>query len=277
MEDAQNNNQLEQGVVGEMQAETALIQPVATNTDLQQESAVSGYEEAIAVKQLSEATAEPQLSADAFDLEEQVALIEALLFANGDPLSIDRLSEITRLSDDQIKAAISTLKVRLEKLVGGTELVEIAGSLQIRTKVVFAPFIRELKSGKPRRLSAAALETLAVVAYRQPVVRSDIEKIRGVDVSPTLKTLLEKRFIRIVGHQESVGQPALYGTTDDFLKVFGLSSLAQLPTLRDLKEIEAEPGEPETNERDSSINESKLEIQQQPQTSQQTSQQAAQQ
>ena len=92
-------------------------------------------------------------------------------------------------------------------------------------------------------MSGPALETLAVIAYRQPIVRSDMEKIRGVDVTPTLKTLLDRRLIRIVGHQETVGQPALYGTTDDFLKVFGLSSLSQLPTLRDLKELDSDPGE----------------------------------
>jgi segregation and condensation protein B len=94
-------------------------------------------------------------------------------------------------------------------------------------------------------LSAAALETLAIVAYRQPIVRSDVEKIRGVDCTPTIKTLLERGLIKILGHQASVGQPALYGTTEEFLKLFGLNSLSELPTLRDLQELERDPGESE--------------------------------
>lgn len=180
---------------------------------------------------------------DTLDPDERVALLEALLFANGDPLPLESLAAISKLADLEVREALAGLKTRYEQTNSGVELVEVAGRYQIRTKVFLAPFVRELKAGKPRRLSAAALETLAVIAYRQPVVRSDVEKIRGVDVTPTLKTLLERKLVRIVGHQESVGQPALYGTTDDFLKVFGLSSLSQLPTLRDLKELERDPGE----------------------------------
>jgi segregation and condensation protein B len=96
---------------------------------------------------------------------------------------------------------------------------------------------------RPRRLSQAALETLSVIAYQQPVVKSEIDKIRGVDVAPTIKTLLERNLVKIIGYQASVGQPALYGTTEDFLKVFGLSSLAALPAMRDLKALAKEPGE----------------------------------
>ena len=96
---------------------------------------------------------------------------------------------------------------------------------------------------KPRKLSQAALETLAVVAYQQPVVKSEIDKIRGVDVAPTIKTLLERKLIKILGYQASVGQPALYGTTEDFLSIFGLNALSELPSLRDLKALVKEPGE----------------------------------
>ncbi len=95
------------------------------------------------------------------------------------------------------------------------------------------------------------METLAIVAYRQPIVRSDVEKIRGVDATPTLKTLIDRGFIKIVGHQETIGQPALYGTTQQFLEVFGLSSLAELPTLRDLQQLEVHADvdeEPEVSE-----------------------------
>jgi segregation and condensation protein B len=127
----------------------------------------------------------------------------------------------------------------------GFELLKVADKYQFRTRAIFAPYIRELKAERPRRLSAAALETLAVVAYRQPVVKSDIERIRGVDVTPTLKTLLERALVKIVGHQPTAGQPALYGTTEEFLRLFSLNSLAQLPSLRDLREFERDPGESE--------------------------------
>lgn len=176
---------------------------------------------------------------------ENVALIEALIFTYGEPLALTTLAEISRLSELEVREAVGQIRTALTERGSALELVEVGGRFQFRTRPEFSPYVRELKAGRPRRLSAPALETLAVVAYRQPIVRSDIEKIRGVDVTPTLKTLLERKLIRIVGHMETVGQPALYGTTDDFLKVFGLSSLSQLPTLRDLKELDAVPGESE--------------------------------
>ena len=171
-------------------------------------------------------------------------LIVALLLAHGEPLTLTRLTEISKHDEEKVAAALETLKTHFStdyKL--GFSLECIAGAYQLRTQSKFAPFIRQLKATRPRRLSAAALETLAIVAYRQPIVKSDIEGLRGVDSSPTLKTLLERKLIRIVGHQPTVGQPALYGTTDEFLRVFGLETLGALPTLREVKEIEAEPGE----------------------------------
>ncbi len=173
--------------------------------------------------------------------EERVALIEALIFANGEPLALASIAEITGIPEIEVREAVGQIRTQLVERNSALELLEVGGRFQFRTRLEYSRFVRELKSGRPRRLSAPALETLAVVAYRQPIVRSDIEKIRGVDVTPTLKTLLERKLVRIVGHQETVGQPALYGTTDDFLKVFGLSSLSQLPTLRDLKEIDSAP------------------------------------
>jgi len=171
------------------------------------------------------------------------AIVEALLFANGEELSVNRLCETSHLKPAAVEQALSALQLRYAAPEFGVELVQIAGKFQFRTKGEFATIVRELKASRPRRLSAAALETVAIVAYRQPIVKSDIEQIRGVDVTPTLKTLLERNLVRIVGHQPSVGSPALYGTTEEFLALFGLNSLAQLPTLRDLKEFEQEPGE----------------------------------
>lgn len=177
------------------------------------------------------------------DAEDLPKLFEALLFVSGHPITLDKLCEIAKAEEEDAKKALESLKKSLEDRGASIELVEINGGFQLRTKDFFAPFIQELKRTRPRRLSPAALETLAVVAYRQPVVKSDIEGIRGVDVTPTLKTLLDRRFIRIIGYQATVGQPALYGTTDQFLEVFGLRSLADLPALKDLREINEDPGE----------------------------------
>jgi segregation and condensation protein B len=104
---------------------------------------------------------------------------------------------------------------------------------------------------RPRKLSQAALETLAVVAYQQPVVKSEIDKIRGVDVAPTIKTLLERKLVKIIGYQASVGQPALYGTTEEFLQVFGLPALSALPSIQDLKALVREPGEAQVEQDES--------------------------
>ncbi len=177
------------------------------------------------------------------DPEMVEAIAEALVFASGEPLSISQIVSAGTLKEEEVGAALARIKERYSGANSGFELVQVAEGYQFRTKAVFAPYLRELKADKPRRLSAAALETLSIIAYRQPVVRSDIEKIRGVDVSPTLKTLLERSLVKIVGHQQSVGQPALYGTTEEFLKLFGMNSLAELPTLRDVAEYEKEPGE----------------------------------
>ena len=169
------------------------------------------------------------------------ALIECLLFVNGNPLSLERLIQVTGFEEQEVQAALLALREDLRHRKSGVELLEVSGGFQLRTRNHFAPYIRNLKLDRPRRLSPAALETLAVVAYRQPIVKSDIEAIRGVDATPTLKTLMDRRLIRIVGHQNTVGLPALYGSTDAFLELFGLKSLAELPTLRDLKELQSAP------------------------------------
>lgn len=172
-----------------------------------------------------------------------VALLEALLITNGESLDFETINFVTGLSEDQINQAVAELQNRYADVNCGVELRRVAGKLQIRTKSDLAAYIQKLKSGRPRRLSPAALETLAIIAYRQPVVKSDIDKIRGVDVAPTVKTLLDRNLVKIIGHQASVGQPALYATTDEFLKVFGINSLEDLPSLKELDEIEGHPGE----------------------------------
>lgn len=166
--------------------------------------------------------------------------VEALVFANGDPISMEDLkqaleSRFSGISENDITDSISELKeCFLSNEQTALSLIEVAGKYQFRTKPEYAQFISSLKADKPRRLSPAALETLAIIAYRQPVLKSDIEKIRGVDVSPTLKTLLERELVHIAGYQTTAGQPALYATSEEFLKVFGISSLKDLPNLNEL-------------------------------------------
>ena len=175
--------------------------------------------------------------------EQKVGLLEALLLASGDPLPIDRVEELLGCSKADVLSLAETLKQAYAEDKRGLELVTVSSKLQLRTKALYAEYVRNLIAVKPRKLSQAALETLAVIAYQQPVVKSEIDKIRGVDVAPTLKTLLERSLIKILGYQATVGQPALYGTTEDFLSIFGLTSLAELPSLRDLKALIKEPGE----------------------------------
>ncbi len=175
--------------------------------------------------------------------EEVVPVLEALLIAHGEPLSLKQLGAVLETSDDLIKEALDLLQARYQEDFSGVELALIAEQYQIRTKNLYSAYIQKLKASKPKKLSPAALETLAIIAYRQPVVKSEVEKIRGVDVSPTLKTLLDRKLIKIAGQQATPGQPSLYATTDEFLKVFGLSSLADLPNLREVEEIENSVGE----------------------------------
>lgn len=170
-------------------------------------------------------------------------LVECLLLACGDPIPKDRLAEIARCSKEELVDSIARLRERYQGDESGFALAEVAGKLQLRTKPIFAPYIRDVVEVKAKRLSAAALETLSVIAYNQPIVKSEIEKIRGVDVSPTLKTLLDRSLVTISGYQMTAGQPAIYSTTEEFLRIFALDSLSDLPPLGDLIAIAREPGE----------------------------------
>jgi segregation and condensation protein B len=181
---------------------------------------------------------------------EKGALLEALLLANGEPLSLGRIQEVMGAAKAEVLQWADRLQAELQNGSRGIELVVVAEKLQLRTKAEYADYVRQLMAVRPKKLSQAALETLAVVAYQQPVVKSEIDKIRGVDVSPTLKTLLERKLVKILGYQASVGQPALYGTTEEFLQIFGLASLSALPSIQDLKALIKEPGEAEHSTED---------------------------
>lgn len=196
--------------------------------------------EGIAVEGASE---QPDGAPPRLSVQEQVAVLEALLLAHGEPLGLSRVQELLHCSRGEVLAAVQRLQELCRAPERGFEVVVVAERLQLRTKAAYGDFVRTLLAVKPRKLSQAALETLAVIAYRQPVVKSEVDKIRGVDGAPTIKTLVERGLIKILGYQASVGQPALYGTTDEFLKTFGLAALSELPTLRDLKALAREPGE----------------------------------
>ena len=117
------------------------------------------------------------------------------------------------------------------------EICEISGGYQMRTHSEFASYLRQLQNSRPLRLSNAALETLAIVAYRQPLTRAEVENVRGVDAGPVMRTLLERKLIKLSGHRDVPGHPMLYATTKRFLEVFGLAQLDDLPTLRELEEL----------------------------------------
>lgn len=184
------------------------------------------------------------------------AQVASLLFVSLRPLSLEQLATLTHADPETIEEVISTLSAELSEERFGFGIEDVGGSYQLRTSPRAARVVQRLIPPKSRRLSRAAAETLAVVAYKQPVQRAEIETIRGVDALPTLRTLLDARLIRIVGREASPGQPALYGTTSVFLEKFGLRDLSELPTLRELVELSQEPGETGPEESEPVITES---------------------
>lgn len=174
--------------------------------------------------------------------------VSSLLFVSLRPLSSFQLSELLEADAEEIESLLFQLKLEMQALGLGYELLEVSGSWQFRTRPQLANVVTKMVPARARRLSRASAETLAVIAYKQPVPRSEIEAIRGVDALPTLKTLLDARLIRIIGRDDTPGQPALYGTTSVFLEKYGLKDLAELPTVREIVELTEEPGEIENEE-----------------------------
>lgn len=176
------------------------------------------------------------------------ARISCLLFVSPKALSVEALAKAAAVKTERVEKALEELREIFVDTVHGFSLSESAGAWQFRTHPGAARTIQRLIPAKARRLSRAAAETLAVIAYKQPVQRAEVEAIRGVDALPTLKTLLEARLIRIVGRADSAGHPALYGTTQTFLEKFGLKDLSELPTIRELEELMSDPGETDTGD-----------------------------
>lgn len=164
--------------------------------------------------------------------EELLSAFEAVLFASGDPISIDRLSEIFEISPEKSEEIALKLENKLEKNNSGIKLLKLENKFQLATRTEYAEYIKkafDIKRKTP--LSPAALEVLAVIAYNQPVTRAFIEQVRGVDCSGVITTLIEKNLIEEKGRLELPGKPLLYGTTDNFLRCFSISDLSELPPL----------------------------------------------
>lgn len=165
--------------------------------------------------------------------------IEALLFAADQPLSVERLEKLLEMqvSRDDIRKSLLELQQSYDQ--SALQLVQVASGFRLQIRPRFSDTVSRLWQEKPPRFSRALLETLALIAYRQPVTRGEIEDIRGVSVSSNIiKTLEERGWVKVIGHKEVPGKPALFGTTKEFLDYFNLKTLAQLPTLSELKSLE---------------------------------------
>lgn len=170
-------------------------------------------------------------------------VIESVLFVTPQPLTLDQLFDATGIDREKIVPALSSLQGDRREGISGIVLHEVAGAWQLRTAPESAEYVRRFLKVKPQRLTRAAVETLALIAYRQPVTRPEIEDVRGVDSGAVLKALLDRRLIKIVGKKEEVGRPILYGTTREFLEFFALKDLSALPTLREFQELTEESQE----------------------------------
>ena len=167
--------------------------------------------------------------------------IEALLFISGSPLSVDRLKGIFEdATKQQIQAGLTALREEYESRDTCLQLAEVAGGYQMVTQPEYSGWIRKFKSVKvSTKLSRPALETMAIIAYRQPITRMEVEAIRGVNIGGIIRNLMERRLVKIVGKKDVPGKPMMYGTTTEFLQYFGLKDLSSLPTLKEFKELEA--------------------------------------
>ena len=171
--------------------------------------------------------------------KEKKSIIEALLFMSGEPVTVDTIKKITDIdkneAEEHMRALISEYSVRNS----GVMIIEVAGGFQMVTNPAAAPWVKKLLSTSvPKRLTPSSLETLAIIAYKQPIIKAEIEAVRGVNSDGVVKTLLERRLVKILGRKEAPGRPLMYGTTQDFLQYFGLKDLSELPTLKEFEEVD---------------------------------------
>src|SRR6478672_3627894 len=174
---------------------------------------------------------------DGLEGRELAAVLEALLFVSPEPVPVSRLATaVGNVSKAEVEQALSRLEQDLAQDNRGVQLVKLAGGYRLVTKAEYAPWLKRLDKAKAaQKLSRSALESLAIIAYKQPLVRAEIEEIRGVETSGVLRTLLERKLVRIVGRKEVPGRPIMYGTTKFFLEHFGLQDITQLPRFVNLK------------------------------------------
>ncbi len=220
-------------IEGEKQPDLPL--PDAPPAEVQEDSDERELQEAAQteLQQLKEAAR--------FATPERAAMaLEALFFAAEKPLDLATLEEATQFSKELLQSALEALQKRYAPGAGGVTLVDLGGRWQLRTEAEVGAYVRRMLRVKPLRLTRAALETLAIVAYRQPVTRPEMEDLRGVDCGAITKALLERKLIRILGKKDEPGRPLLFGTTREFLELFNLRDLTQLPTLREFQELSEE-------------------------------------
>lgn len=166
------------------------------------------------------------------------AIVEALLFVSPAPLSLMRISTIVEETRERVQSVLDALQEEYTQSEHGLQVVEVAGGYQLTTRPEISLWLKRLDQKRQNTfLSKPSLEVLAIIAYRQPITRSGIEAVRGVDCCGVLKTLLERRLIKIVGRAEGVGRPILYGTAPEFLQHFGLKALSELPSLAEFAAV----------------------------------------
>lgn len=178
-------------------------------------------------------------------------IVESLLFAAGTPLPLKRMVDILQgPTAKELRGAVERLMTTYNQPGRGITLQAVAGGFQLRSAPTNAEWVRALLRERPARLGRAALETLAVIAYKQPATRAEIEAVRGVDCDSAITTLLARRLIKIAGRKEAVGRPLMYGTTPEFLEVFGLNDLGQLPALKEIGPVQEPEDETVTDDGD---------------------------
>lgn len=171
-------------------------------------------------------------------MENIKCIIESLLFVSKEPLTIERIHRVLPLAETSvIKGVLNALAAEYDERPGGFYLCEVAGGYQLRTRPEYKDWIKRLlQTGSPR-FSKPALETLAIIAWNQPIIRSEIERIRGVDSGGVIRLLLDKKLIKILGRKEIPGRPLIYATTKQFLEMFGLKDLKDLPSPKEIEEL----------------------------------------
>lgn len=165
-------------------------------------------------------------------------VVESLVFVADKPITVQDLARVARADARDVRKLLHELRDEYQSR--GIQLDEVAGAWQFRSSVANAPFVRELLQAKPVRLTRAQVESLSIIAYRQPITRPEIDEIRGVDSGSALKVLLDRNLVRHIGRREEPGRPLLYGTTSHFLEFFGLRALKDLPMLREYTELSPE-------------------------------------